>query len=1271
VRGVDCVGLRADIAVTASENDEQESVRLDPTAMSDVDVVSSSSLPPSADAPHPAQVTDGKESDDHHHTLTSPPPVPRPVEVSSEKGDAEADEVLSTKADSEAETIIQSGRESLSPEKRRKHTQHDHADAVEQKQAVDAAADRDASPNTRKRKRMEDDPRDGGQGRRKSSPRPRASSMSLVKRERSDASSALKKRRDSTHSNAPRRQTENGESNNRKRSSSESAIEGDAADKGRTARDLPPSDTAVHRERREKTHPTPGLHRSKDRSVSPSYRSHKRAVSGPQQAIAEHPQKKKKAPAPLLTNRHRHSSEDRQSVSSSASGSPMPSAHLQRLTSSDGAAFSPAKPIAHKKKRDQNGRTRLARACAAQEHDAAVARHEERPEDLNVSDNAGNTPLQIASLEGCAPIVKFLLGAGCEIDTKNIDRDTPLIDAVENGHLEVVKLLLDAGANPRMVNAEGDEPYDLVPSDSEDYKEIRRIIAEAKAHPPRKRRSEDHGVRSSSSKGSVPRAMSVASPRDSPPAHSMRSPPPTATIVNAGRRKTVRSEATRNDLLWTKATPENLRDFAAKGDMAGVANILNVISNADAESLIAAAKGGHEECMQLLLGIGFADPDPDPVQNSNLRPGYNTPMLAAIGRGTLAVIRLLLAQPGFNPTRRLFRDRTYYELARERKGEGWEEEADLLWKAYERYKGSKKMRKPETKSPRRSRDKEKETKRAARRESSSPVAAPNRKSIRSPTSSRHADAPTKEARKMREGSTSVKEKGSTNASRTKTINQDDTHSEHSIAASETDQRKPKVSSSERRPSDASSGNRCEENATKRRRLIAGRPPQDRDRRRLSLMSSDSLSGHDESLKSREHNTKDTQASKASSPSLKRTRSSLSPDRSRSRGADHRHDPEEVHKKKRRVLSEESNQNPASGIKRNDPAIAESLKLTSQKKSQDGPDSEQSKTSKVDNTPGRGISDTIGEPVSVKEELKKQDSESLDHIPMDDSIPAEADPTTKAKTAEKEAIQREEDARKAEELRLVEEQRLAAEAEVARIAKEEEDARKAAEQARLAREKAEEEERKRKEAEQRRIKQAEEERQRRVEQERLRIAKLRREQEEQEQRRRDVLPNRLRVAANLVGSNDPRARSHVWLKQFMPVVTAKTEQIDPSCGPDIADERWVPNFLVAPLLATNDLQLAQYASWEKRKATPTQRLNLWRVTRRILVQADDSDFMGSSFGQVILKDGETRPKYFDMEHVFWVRVSSSDSSTRVHCADALSIAFRLHGPRSAHSSSQWA
>jgi hypothetical protein len=62
------------------------------------------------------------------------------------------------------------------------------------------------------------------------------------------------------------------------------------------------------------------------------------------------------------------------------------------------------------------------------------------------------------------------------------------------------------------------------------------------------------------------------------------------------------------------------------------------------------------------------------------------------------------------------------------------------------------------------------------------------------------------------------------------------------------------------------------------------------------------------------------------------------------------------------------------------------------------------------------------------------------------------------------------------------------------------------------------------------------------------------------------------------------------------------------------------------------------SWEKRPATPTQRNNLWRVTRRTLVNSDDKTFLNSSFQEVMQMDADTRPKYFAMEHVFWVRVS---------------------------------
>lgn len=1188
--------------------------------MSDADVAPPSSL----DAPG---VEDPRLAQEQSSKLPSPPLIPPPSEPSRTKvdeekqqhhqqqqHDADQDDVLSTKADSEAETIIQSGRESLSPEKRRKHIQHFPRNDVgkNENDQPDAPLEREASPSVKKRKRSSQDNSPGeGQPAPKSSPpslsRP-PSPPPVVKKEVSDIPPALT-RRDSATSNTAELPV-NGIVSARKRSFSESVIEGELTDNEPPSRSRKNSDSTTRdRQRREKTQPTPSS-RSKDRSLSPPFRSHKRAASGPQQELVDNLHRKRK----LLKNRNRQSSEDRQSVSSSSSSgaSPVPSSHSRRLTSTDGSAALSGKVANHKKQRDQNGRTRLARACAANEFEAAVARHAERPEDLNVPDNAGNTPLQIASLEGCAPIVKFLLEAGCEIDTKNIDKDTPLIDAVENGHLEVIKLLLNAGANPRTVNAEGDEPYDLIPSDTEGYEEIRKIISQAKANPSRKRPSEDNGVRSISAKGSVPRAISGTSPRDSPPAHSMMSPPPGTSTST--RRKTVRSEATRNDLLWTKPTQENLCNFAAKGDMAGVANVLNVIQKADSESLIAAAKGGHEDVMSLLLGMGDANPDPEPVQNPSCRPGYNTPMLAAIGRGNLAIIRLLLDQRGFNPTRRLYRGSTYHELAADRKGENWEEEAAILKKAYEQSKSAKKLRKTETKSPKRSREQEKDTARKSRRESSSPVAAP-RRTVRSPNSSRHGDAIAKENVKTKDSSSHIKEKVN-GTSRPRTVAREDPHSEHSA-----DPDQPK-SKRERRKSDASSVNRSE-GIPKRRRLIAGRPPQDRDKRRPSLMSTDSLSGREEFLKSHGSAVKETtdaREKEVSKMKLKRARNSVSPERSRSQGPENGKDSEEYQKKKRRLQSEESAHKLANGVQK------KSLENTSSKKDQRPSHSETDRIQK-DTPPEKRGSRPVDTSVPVKKEQKKQDSQSLDRIPMDDSH-------SKDKLDAKEVTEDPDTQMTQEE----EEKRTSADIENERIAKEEEESRKAAEQARLAREKAEEEERKRKEAEQRRIKQAEEDRQRRAEQERARIAKHRKEQEEQEQRRRDALPSRLRVAANLVGANDPRAKSHAWLKQFMPVVTARTKQLDPSCASEVAEDLWVPNFLVAPLLATNDLQLSQYSSWEKRHASYTQRLNLWRVTRRILVQTDDLEAGDYSFGQVIQRDGETRPKYFDMEHVFWVKLS---------------------------------
>ncbi|KAJ5934420.1 hypothetical protein N7466_003967 [Penicillium verhagenii] len=1107
----------------------------------------------------------------------------RRASLGSDLGLLEDDEQgpLSPKADSEAETIIQSGRESLSPEKKRKHIRHDPL-----RQAVDGI-----DGMRRKKPRMNGERRHSAS--RSPSPSERARSPpSVVKIEKfEDPLSVPRNVLDEAclnHTDKPRIY--------RKRSFSDTVDEKGERRRGSHA-DL------KHGNHLHLPHPP------NTRSLSPSRPSHQRSASGSQI------HSKKKAPTPLLTGFQRQTSEDRQSTSSSASGSPLPSAHLRRLGSGVGASASPAKQMGPKKLRDKSGRTPLARACADRKHDQVVLRFGERPEDLNVPDNAGNTPLQIASLNGEASIVKFLLDSGCDINTKNIDKDTPLIDAVENGHVDVVKVLLEAGANPRTVNASGDEPYELVSTDLNDdeYEEIKKALADAKASTRPGRRSEERV--GSDSKAPSSRRASAAS--------QSRSPPPVGSAA-AGRRKTGRSEATRNDLLWTQPTPENLMNFAAKGDEMGVVSILNVLQKADNASLIAAAKGGHHDVLSLMYAMGNADADPNPLRGAGLKPGFNTPMLAAIGRGNTGVINLILSQPGFNPTRRLYEDRTYFELSRSRQGENWEDEYEILKAAYEKYPGGKGRK--AVSSPRQSR-KEKDEKRSARRDSSSPVARP-KKPNDSPTQKTRPPKEMDSLKEIKEIKEKRREKERTGliSARAK-LNRD--ANEKALASSDPDSIHPDSAKSKtvapaRRDSESSGAIRPDE--IRKRRLIAGRRPQERDRR-PSLFSSDSLSGREEAPKSRNDAPPDTNAS------LKRIRTEASPERSRSRGGDSdRLSPESRKQKKRRVLADDKSSNVPNGHHRKPEDSGDAEKPKSRRPQEDA--------GNVDAPVRKSVESKKPEPVPQKP-AKDDTTQKNDDIKTEPSEPPEkpvVDISAEKKRIELEAVKRRQiEAKKAaEEERIAEENRLAAEAERERLAKEE--AERAAKAAQAAREKAEEEERKLKEAEQRRAKQAEDERLKRIEQERARIMKMRRDQEMQEQRRRDALPGRLRISANLVGDNDRYSKNREWLQKFTPLVTVFTRQLEPTCSADVADERWIPNYLVAPLLATNDLQLSQYASWEKRKATPTQRNNLWRCTRRHLVHTDDPKYRDASFGEIMRLDSETEPKYFAMEHVFWIRLS---------------------------------
>ncbi|KAI6783841.1 Reticulocyte-binding protein-like protein [Emericellopsis cladophorae] len=455
------------------------------------------------------------------------------------------------------------------------------------------------------------------------------------------------------------------------------------------------------------------------RSPSPplrSPRSHRRSASTQFSSSTGLSMKKKRLPPPLQPTD--------QSDESSASGSPYPRKPKARSLAASSMAettASPAKTTTHKKHLDAHGRTLLARACAKSEFEIAKQRLRDSPEDLNIADYAGNTPLQIAALNGCEDIVKLLIDAGCNLDCVNYDKETPLLDAVENGHFEVIKLLLDAGVNPRKANAYGREPIDLLSEEADDYDEIREALNEArKRFGGRTKTSEDRHSHIDKNEG-------CDSPR--------RSPQPTNSASNR-RGGTVRSTKTRNDLLYQPLDDKTLLQAAGRGDEEMVARILQVKGSCeDAEPMVAAARGGHDLVMQLLLGLGEANPDPSPVSSQPAE--FATPILAAIGQENIKVLELLIEQPQVDPTKR-FRGETYYEIARRRQGTNWKDEEQMLKNAYDAFKSSAK-----TKSPgRRGRERDRDEKRLKKNDRSDLVSGNHHS--RSP--SREGEAPRRSAK---------------------------------------------------------------------------------------------------------------------------------------------------------------------------------------------------------------------------------------------------------------------------------------------------------------------------------------------------------------------------------------------------------------------------------------------------------------------------------------------------------------------------------------------
>ncbi|KAL8785108.1 MAG: hypothetical protein Q9195_008780 [Heterodermia aff. obscurata] len=1060
-----------------------------------------------------------------------------------------------------------------------------------------------------------------------------------------------------------------------------------------------PSSEVVNGKERREPRRVRKQHTSSIRSESPPPHQHIKEHSIPPTSISNDV-KRKRAPPSLSIDSRKKVFED-SGPESDDSSSPKGRPRLRKSASVDEPMTS---KLSHKKLLDRSGRTPVARACANDNLEQLVHELKERPHLLNERDFASNTPLQIAALEGFLEIVQYLIHEGCIVNCKNIDGDTPLIDAVENGHLQVVELLLEAGADPRLRNGKGFEPLDLV-KENDDYEAIRDALIAAKAKHSLRRASDDQSAGVKDNDGT-----SVSAPGGSPTdsLQTQGSKPGSGggeirTKVHTGksevdltRRKTARREPTREDILWVTPTPARLRDAASKGDMVIVGHCLNTLK-ADTESMLAAARGGHDDVLEILIAIGRPpEPDPEPLVSSEYRAGHNTPMLAAIGGGNVKVIKLLLGQPRFNPTRRMYRNYSYHELAKQRQSSNWHEEYEVLKEAYDNYDND----------------------RAGKSGSSSPHKFRTKRpgSSSSPLPSSAGERPIER----------IKREQSHKSSSHKHLHPNDTERKRSsstISDREAESIDPRKLKNGRSTSDAgSTASSMPEPGTKpRRRLVSKNEiqgDQDTKRRGSLVIDKSSPSSHEKPRRlstaspvSVSHDKKQiVQDNCAAQPqgSKKRPRISTSPHESVSE-TNKSHDV--VKKKKRQRADSQGNaiENDRKDSMPRGPAMVANMIASSEpvmspiKIPGTAPVAfmgGNTASPPLVRSPGeqrKNISFPVGsldtalhQDVGAPENLRpRRDSLSLqssgqtherpiitteEHKASEHSINTapQANKDAKVMAAErdfKEKAARDMEAlkargREARAARELEEAQMKAQREEAELQRQLQTEREEAE-ARAAKKRSDELQLQAKRAEQERQQKEKEERRRaelelREEQRRARL------QEEQEMKRRERLPCGMQKAAEL---GPEEARDPEWIQSWLPLYYVRTEDLDPDCDKEESQERWITNIQVAPLLANRDLELSQYTAWTHRPLTMPHRGSLWRQLRNQqaglrlpprppLVNVNVPEKSSSSEQSLLLVDSK-RKFFTTLDPVFWLRHTDflSIIPRHAHLARLLPLAMR--------------
>jgi ankyrin repeat protein len=80
---------------------------------------------------------------------------------------------------------------------------------------------------------------------------------------------------------------------------------------------------------------------------------------------------------------------------------------------------------------------------------------------INVQNEYGITPLQLATEYCKVEIARMLIDAGADVNIQNVWDNTPLHRAALYGKIDIARILIDAGARKDIRDEDGRIPYDL------------------------------------------------------------------------------------------------------------------------------------------------------------------------------------------------------------------------------------------------------------------------------------------------------------------------------------------------------------------------------------------------------------------------------------------------------------------------------------------------------------------------------------------------------------------------------------------------------------------------------------------------------------------------------------------------------------------------------------------------------------------------------------------------------------------------------------------